>query len=125
MQDFRENPNENFRQAYASTTVENELFDDNEMEVDLASPWQRMGARIMDGLPFAGIGILAAILVAFTGGSDGKAAMAVIIVAVVAAIGLLIYNLVIMARDGQSIGKKIVGIRVITEDAEPDRKSVV
>jgi len=38
MQDFRENPNENFRQAYASTTVENELFDDNEMEVDLASP---------------------------------------------------------------------------------------
>ena len=118
MQDFRENPNENFRQAYASTTVENELFDDNEMEVDLASPWQRMGARIMDGLPFAGIGILAAILVAFTGGSDGKAAMAVIILAVVAAIGLLIYNLVIMARDGQSIGKKIVGIRVITEDGD-------
>ena len=61
MQDFRENPNENFRQAYASTAVENELFDGNEMEVDLASPWQRMGARIMDGLPFAGIGILAAI----------------------------------------------------------------
>ena len=118
MQDFRENPNENFRQAYASTALENDLFDDNEMEVELASPWQRMGARIMDGLPFAGIGILAAILVAFTGGSDGKAAMAVIIVAVVAAIGLLIYNLVIMARDGQSIGKKIVGIRVITEDGD-------
>ena len=74
MQDFRENPNENFRQAYASTALENDLFDSNEMEVELASPWQRMGARIMDGLPFAGIGILAAILVGFMGGSGGKAA---------------------------------------------------
>ncbi|MDN8580601.1 RDD family protein [Eikenella corrodens] len=118
MQDFRENPNENFRQAYASTALENDLFDSNEMEVELASPWQRMGARIMDGLPFAGIGILAAILVGFMGGSGGKAAMVVFTIALVAAIGLLIYNLVIMVRDGQSIGKKIVGIRVITEDGD-------
>ena len=44
MQDFRENPNENFRQAYASTALENDLFDSNEMEEELASPWQRMGA---------------------------------------------------------------------------------
>lgn len=86
MQDFRENPNENFRQAYASTALENDLFDSNEMEVELASPWQRMGARIMDGLPFAGIGILAAILVGFMGGSGGKAAMVVFTIALVAAI---------------------------------------
>ena len=53
MQDFRENPNKNLREAYASTEVENDRFDDAEMELDLASPWQRIGARILDVLPFA------------------------------------------------------------------------
>ncbi|MBH5329518.1 RDD family protein [Eikenella sp. S3360] len=115
MQDFRSNPNEDFRQAYTATALEH---DADEMEVELASPWQRMGARIMDGLPFAGIGILAAILLPIMGGSGGGAAMALIIVALLAILGLLIYNLVIMTRDGQSIGKKIIGIRVITEDGD-------
>ena len=39
MQDFRENSNKNVREAYASTEVENDQFDDAEMELDLASPW--------------------------------------------------------------------------------------
>ena len=119
MQDFRENPNENLREAYASTEVENDPFDDAEMELDLASPWQRIGARILDVLPFAAIGIVAGILLPLMGGTDGGgAAMLVAIIAVGAFIGLLIYNLVIMARDGQSIGKKILDIRVITEDGD-------
>lgn len=121
MQDFRENPNENLRKAYASTEVENDPFDDAEMEMelDLASPWQRIGARILDVLPFAAIGIVAGILLPLMGGTDGGgAAMLVAIIAVGAFIGLLIYNLVIMARDGQSIGKKILDIRVITEDGD-------
>jgi len=53
MQDFRENPNEDFRQAYASTALENDLFDNGKMEVDLASPWQRIGARLLDIVIFA------------------------------------------------------------------------
>ena len=48
----------------------------------------------------------------------GGATMLVTIIAVGAFIGLLIYNLVIMSRDGQSIGKKILDIRVITEDGD-------
>lgn len=119
MQDFRENPNKNLREAYASTEVENDRFDDAEMELDLASPWQRIGARILDVLPFAAIGILAAILLPLMRDSHGGGAtMLVTIIAVGAFIGLLIYNLVIMSRDGQSIGKKILDIRVITEDGD-------
>ncbi len=84
MQDFRDNPNENFRQAYAATALEHDI--DDEMEVELATPWQRMGARLLDGLPFACIGILAAILLPIVlGAGGGEAAVtAVIIIAVIA-----------------------------------------
>lgn len=37
---------------------------------------------------------------------------------VLVTIAFYIYQIVIMAKDGQSLGKKILGIRVITEDGE-------
>ncbi|WP_225748175.1 RDD family protein [Eikenella sp. Marseille-P7795] len=117
MQDFRGNPNEDFRQAYAATALEH---DADEMEVELASPWQRIGARIVDVLPFVCILVLASILLPLLAASGvGKGGViALAVIAIGAFFGLLIYNLVIMMRDGQSIGKKLVGIRVITEDGD-------
>ena len=67
-----------FRQAYQSTVVE-EHFDDA-YEVELATPWQRIAAALVDWL--------------------------------------LVYQVVLMSRDGQTLGKKHMRIRVITTDGE-------
>lgn len=114
MQDFRENPNENFRQAYASTALENDLFDGNEMEVELASPWQRMGARLLDYVIFAAIFmVFFFILAIFIKNSTTVIGLSLLFV-----IAFGIYQIVIMSRDGQTVGKKALNIRVITEDGD-------
>ena len=39
---------EAFRQVYRSSVPENELFDDEGLEVELASPWRRIAAFILN-----------------------------------------------------------------------------
>ena len=112
MQDFRENPNEDFRQAYASTALENDLFDNGKMEVDLASPWQRIGARLLDIVIFAAIFMVFFFVIAIF----IKDSMMVIGLSLLFVFAFGIYQMVIMSRDGQTIGKKALNIRVITEN---------
>lgn len=87
-----------------------------EQEVELASPWQRITARTVDGLLFSFIGVVAAVITAAA--ENRSAANVVMIVMLLAMLVLVVYQVVIMTRDGQSIGKKLMGIRVVNEDGE-------
>lgn len=107
------NQNQDYRAAYSASVVE----DADELELELAGPWQRIFARILDGVPFVVLGIVAALALPYFKGND--TAVTVLMVAVLlAVVGFVIYQLVIMTRHGQSIGKKLLGIRVVTAEGD-------
>jgi len=94
--------------------------------LELASPWARLGAVMLDGIivvmPLVIIVVVGAFAVAgFAGGGGRKGSAAIFIVAIVAALLLMfvipvIYEALMLASSGQTLGKKIVGIRVVTAD---------
>ena len=115
--------NRNFRDAYQSRDLE-EAESEYEMEVTLAEGWQRIVAGIIDWVLYSVFMIpmqLAGVL-AILGGAIGESWQAeeklLLSGLVLVTIAFYIYQIVIMAKDGQSLGKKILGIRVITEDGE-------
>ena len=117
-----------FCQAYQSTVVE-EHFDDA-YEVELATPWQRIAAALVDWLlvlifPFVvfvmlafGLGLAASSWSLDTEASRDLLLIGVIVVSVLIGLWLLVYQVVLMSRDGQTLGKKHMRIRVITTDGE-------
>lgn len=92
----------------------------------LASWGRRAGAAVVDGLVIA---VLAAILFSLvtavgvnSDGSDGFAALIISLLAALLAITLaaLLYQPVMLWRtDGQTVGKKALGIRVVKVDRTP------
>ena len=114
----------NFRDIYQSRVLETESESADEMEVDLAEGWQRIVAGIIDWVlwsvfmvPMQLAGVLA-ILGGAIGGSWQAEDKLLLLGLVLITIAFCIYQIVIMAKDGQSLGKKILRIRVITEDGE-------
>lgn len=114
----------NFRDIYQSRVLETESEYVDEMEVDLAEGWQRIVAGIIDWVlwsvfmvPMQLAGVLA-ILGGVIGGSWQAEDKLLLLGLVLITIAFCIYQIVIMAKDGQSLGKKILRIRVITEDGE-------
>lgn len=114
----------NFRDIYQSRVLETESEYADEMEVDLAEGWQRIVAGIIDWVlwsvfmvPMQLAGVLA-ILGGAIGGSWQAEDKLLLLGLVLITIAFCIYQIVIMAKDGQSLGKKILRIRVITEDGE-------
>lgn len=117
-----------FRQAYQSTVVEAHF--DDAYEVELATPWQRIAAALVDWLlvlifPFVvfvmlafGLGLAASSWSLDTEESRNLLVGGVIVVGVLICLGLLVYQVVLMSRDGQTLGKKQMRIRVITTDGE-------
>jgi len=91
-------------------------------EMVVAGRGGRLGAVIIDTLPFAGIGIVAAIAipayVAFTHGRSASIGGAVLFggLAVVAMIAYVAYSISLVYRFGQTFGKKVMGIRVVRMD---------
>lgn len=128
MQDFRQNPDNapaapntapvsDYRQAYQSTAIEENLFAADEDAAELAGPWQRIAARLLDMLPFFFSGIIAAVVFFFFQQHDGvNEATAIAILFLFA--GYIIYQIVLMTRHGQTLGKKLMGIRVVTLDGD-------
>lgn len=120
---------EDFRNAYQSTAVDNTLLED-EMEVELATPWQRIGAVLINNIITAllyvpmimGAGNSYAAYVAASEGdaipADGGGSGLWIGVSVVLLLIWGVYQVVLMSKTGQSVGKKLMGIRVITLDGE-------
>ncbi len=88
-------------------------------EVEAATRLSRLGAALVDGLVgFAPLGAIALLLpMALLSGRMGS-----LVVLVVAAVGIslavLITQIVLLVRRGQTIGKKVLGIRMITSDGD-------
>jgi uncharacterized RDD family membrane protein YckC len=96
-----------------------ELIDPAVRSAELAPRGTRLIATIADQLLvlptliplFIGVGLHAENEVAFSPGVMPWAAVTVLLM-----IGLLVVNCVLMARDGQTIGKRWLGIRVVRSD---------
>ena len=117
-----------FRQAYQSTVVEAHF--DDAYEVELATPWQRIAAALVDWLLVLIFPFVVFVMLAFgasfaasswslnTEASRDLLVGGVIVVSVLIGLWLLVYQVVLMSRDGQTLGKKHMRIRVITTDGE-------
>jgi len=88
--------------------------------MQLASLGQRLGAALLDGL-VGGlvVGVPYVIAMIDMAGNKGKSdlspvAMGGFAVAVIAFLGLMIYNLVLLSTKGQTLGKKWLGIRIVS-----------
>lgn len=97
--------------------------DNIEGEVVLADRGTRLVAAIVDGLAFAGIGILAAILIPAVSprggeGSDLAAALVGIIM-VGGMLAVIIINCIWLHRYGQTIGKRLLNIKILRGDGTP------
>ena len=78
----------------------------------LASRGARLGAAMLDGvLTFASV-IPGSIVCAVSGGRGGVIALGVLLIAA-GVIGLAVVNLILLSRAGQSLGKRIVGVRIV------------
>ena len=117
-------------QDFEEYTYETEDAPEEET-VTLATPGDRLLAWIVDALIFIGIGLLGLIvgvvLALVVGGSDeleamtgdnffGLAFLLIILPPLLIILGFWVYVLAMIARDGQSPGKKVVKIRIISTD---------
>jgi uncharacterized RDD family membrane protein YckC len=88
----------------------------------LADWWTRAGAFVLDQLVVAGIAIVAALVIAAALDDSGGDTTQVVVYAVAIPLGLL-YAPLLMARagahNGQTLGKQVVGIRVVRVDGAP------
>lgn len=87
----------------------------------LAERMTRLGAVILDGV-FALIALLPMFIDIFRAAGGLQAGMAnpdygaLSMVGAVLFLGLFVYNLVLLARNGQTLGKKILGIKIVRTD---------
>lgn len=81
---------------------------------------QRLGAILFDVLLFL-IGLmLATFLLSSFSQKSVVSSNAMLVAFYAVAVGLFALNFVVLAgREGQTIGKRLVGIRIVTEDGEP------
>ena len=88
--------------------------------MQLASLGQRLGAAVLDGVVgFAVVGIPYIFAIANMAGNKGgsdlsPAATGGFVVAGIAFLGLMIYNLVLLSTKGQTLGKKWLDIRIVS-----------
>lgn len=86
-------------------------------ELHLATRMQRLGAALVDNLTVVPIAIVAAVLMPMAKDSPDRQFGFVGLV-VLAILVLLAINLVGIYRSGQTIGKRLLGIRVVRSDGE-------
>ena len=88
--------------------------------IELASRLARLGAVLVDSALFAVPAIVAAIAVPAlpraSDGTTGAAANAILAAFALAMVGLAIYQFVLLYRNGQTIGKRMLGVRIARPD---------
>lgn len=90
------------------------MMKDSEIEVELASPRQRINAVIINGLIYFAV-VMITVAISFSLGLDKKQ---LIVLPILGILIVHIVQLILMSRDGQTIGKKIMGVKVIDADGE-------
>ena len=88
----------------------------NQSASELASPWARLAAVIIDGLIYIAVVVAFAIIAALTlssNQSDEEFPLAIILAAAVAVIIVLIIQMVLLGTRGQTIGKIALKIRIV------------
>lgn len=107
---------DNQQNPYAATHLT--LNEQGPLEAqELAGRGVRLGAVFIDMLCFAGFGILAAIVIPLFGKDGGKVIAGILgLVIGVAFLALLVYTLVLIYRNGQTIGKRLLHIKVVRTD---------
>ncbi len=92
-----------------------------DIESRKASRGQRLGAALLDGVMFA-VGIIISVMssLGFTRSNAGAglsgANVLFLIIGIVVLIGIVVANCILLHRNAQTIGKLIVGIKVIRSD---------
>lgn len=104
---------ENF---YAAPEVNVVDVVNNGGDYELASRGSRLGAHFVEGLIFGGIGMFMAIIIpAVSRTADGGSSPIAGVFGFLALgliLALVIVNIVLLVKNGQTIGKKILGIRI-------------
>jgi uncharacterized RDD family membrane protein YckC len=85
-----------------------------------ASWWQRVGATLIDALILSAVALVFGVALSAGGSNSGDATVAIYAVVFFASV---VYSPLLMAREGdgngQTIGKRVLGIRVVHEDGHP------
>jgi uncharacterized RDD family membrane protein YckC len=90
-----------------------------EPEIVAATRWERFRAKLADGLVFVVPGIgMALLMPMFLGQGDRGMAAIMGILALLWLVGCVVWNIVLLVQNGQTLGKKIVGIRIINPQGE-------
>lgn len=88
-------------------------------EVEAATRLSRLGAVLVDGLVgFAPVGAILLMLPMLMLRGGTSALLILLALAALTAVAVLITQIVLVARRGQTIGKKVLGIRMITSDGD-------
>ena len=109
---------QDFREAYQSTAVEVQENEIQENEVELASPWQRIGAVLINSLITMVLYVPLFVGTAMMGDSNGESGLMWIVISAVLLLAWCIYQAVLMSKTGQSLGKKLLGIKVVTLEGD-------
>lgn len=87
-----------------------------EMEVELAGGWERIGAVLLNGV-FYVLSFIPLIIALVAFQTDGKPSPMGLLFLLVP-LGLQIYQLVLLCKHGYTLGKKLLGIQVVKRDGE-------
>lgn len=88
-------------------------------EVEAATRLSRLGAAVVDVLAFAVPGVALAVLVPLAMVSGGVGSMMIVLVlALLVLLGLLVAQIVLLVKHGQTLGKRALRIRMITSSGE-------
>ncbi len=100
------------------------------------SMWARLGARILDGLIFA-IPVIIVTLTVVGSSSNGFSTFGAtfqssftgtrLAISLLSFAAFAVYQILMIARTGSTVGKKVVGVKVVSEDGRPAtmRQSVI
>ena len=118
--DFNSQIGEQIKQIFSAAILEDEPFDEDGINVELAAPWRRIMAALLNLLLLMvltfGIGLIVSLISSLLGSNFGSPAL----IGYGTVLAYVIGQAMLMANSGQSLGKRIMGIRVISEDgSEP------
>jgi uncharacterized RDD family membrane protein YckC len=88
----------------------------SDLESRKASRGQRLGAAMLDGVMIGVGAMLTVFSVGFAAETSGAPNIALILVGSLIMIGLFVTNCILLHRNGQTLGKRIVGIKVVRGD---------